>query len=506
MNTTNMSPRIRQPRLIAVVMLFCCTTWLSADQENSMIIRAAAAHIGDGNVLENALIVIDGGQILSITAGGEAPEGAKVLEVPVITPGFIDANTRFDVEDASYYPGEDPRLQILRALGKENLYHGGDVCPCGTTCPAVTLHVHDDPCLYCGWPNHDPHADSHDLESELADAAREAEAAAAGVPESSALINEQSSEVVPHFEVLDAVDQGSDDFSRLLREGVTTIYVSPDSSAVVGARGALMRTGGTVTDRFIGPGAVKTVLGSDAYRFGSSNRPPFRTFVSVYNRRPASRMGVAWVFRKAFHDALLRSAGHDPSGADTSSPEASRVLNQVLLGQIPLRIQARTAADIETAFRLCKEFNVSFTLEDPTEAYKTVDLLATSKVPVVYGPIFDVPSGILAGSREHRESRLHTVRDLSLAGIPLALSAQDLRGEEGLVRQAMLAIRYGVDPAEAMRMVTLYPAQLLGVAEQVGTLQVGKRADLVIWNGSPFSSLSQIEGVIHGGVISFERS
>ena len=55
-------------------------------------------------------------------------------------------------------------------------------------------------------------------------------------------------------------------------------------------------------------------------------------------------------------------------------------------------------------------------------------------------------------------------------------------------------------------MVTLYPAQLLGVAEQVGTLQVGKRADLVIWNGSPFSSLSQIEGVIHGGVISFERS
>ena len=492
--------------LLVALLIFCGTAVVSAEQENSMIIRAAQAHIGDGAVIENALIVIEDGVILSIVAGGEAAEGAEVLEVPVITPGFIDANTRLDVEDALYYPGEDPRLQILRLFGKEHLYHGGDVCPCGTSCPAETLHIVEEPCLYCGWPDHDPHGGPHDLEQELTESAREAEAAAAGVPAASALINEQSSEVVPHFEIFDAVDHGSEDFDRLLSEGVTTIYVSPDSSAVVGARGALMRTGGALNKRFIGPGAVKAVLGSDAYRFGSSNRPPFRTFVSVYNRRPASRMGVAWVFRKAFHDALLRAGGHEPSGADTSSPEASRVLTQVMQGEIPLRIQARTAADIETSFRLCKEFGVSFTLEDPTEAYKTVDLLANSGVPVIYGPIFDVPSGILSGSRESRQSRLNTARDLAASGIPLALSAQDLRGEEGLARQAMLAIRYGVAPSEAMRMVTLHPARLLGIADEVGTLEQGKRADLVIWNGTPFSSLSQIKVVIHGGVISFERS
>ena len=502
-NTITSLRRVMIPLLL---LIFCCPQAAIAQEENSMFIRAAEAHVGDGTVIENALIVIKDGVIVSIVAGGAAPEGVALLEVAVVSPGFIDANVRLDVGDAIYYPGEDPRLQILRAIGKQHLYHGGDVCPCGTVCPALMLHIADESCLYCGWPDHDPHGDPHDLEQELLEGAREARAAAAGVPDSSAVINEQSSEVVPHFQVFDAIDHGSNDFDRLLREGVTTVYISPDSSAVVGARGALMRTGGASSERFIGSGAVKAVLGSDTYRYGSSNRPPFRTVVSVYTRRPASRMGVGWVFRKAFHDALLRGSGHEPSGADTSSQEASQVLTKVLTGDIPLRIQARTGPDIETAFRLCKEFGISFTLEDPVEAWKRVDLLAETGVPVVYGPIFDVPSGILRGSVESRQARLNTVRDLAAAGIELALSAQDLRGEQGLARQAMLAIRYGVDPAEAMRMVTLYPARLLGVDKEVGTLEAGKRADVVVWNGTPFSSLSRIETVIHGGVISFDRN
>ena len=133
MNTPNMDQPIWRALLCLALLVFCCTPALPAEEESSMVIRAAEAHIGDGKILENALIVIEDGQIKSISVGGEAPEGAKVREVAVITPGFIDANTRFDVADASYYPGEDPRLQILKALGKEDLYHGGDVCPCGTT-------------------------------------------------------------------------------------------------------------------------------------------------------------------------------------------------------------------------------------------------------------------------------------------------------------------------------------------------------------------------------------
>ena len=477
-----------------------------AEVLRDVTIRAQRAHIGDGRVLENALIQVQDGIIVSVVENGTAPEGTNLLEVTDITPGLIDANARIDVSDAIYFPGEDPRLQILRAMGLEEHFHGGDVCPCGSVCPALTLHIADEICLYCGWPDHDPHP--HDPVGELLGGSLGGSLGgdqAAGVPAPSGVINEQSSEVVPHFEVLDAIDQGSDDFDRLLEEGVTTIYVSPDSSAVIGARGSLMKTGGPLASRYLGAGAVKGVLGSDAYRYGSRNRSPFRTMVSVYTRRPDSRMGVAWVFRKAFHDALLRAKGVIPSGADTSSPSASRVLSGVLAGEIPLRIQARTGPDIETAFRLCGEFGVRFILEDPVEAWKRIDLLSSSGVDVVFGPVFDVPSGILAGTNESRESRLHTLRDLVSSGVEVSLSAQDLRGEEGLSRQVMLAIRHGVDPAMALRLVTQNPAKLLGIDQQVGTIEAGKRADLVVWSGTPFSSLSRIEKVLHEGEFSFVR-
>ncbi len=177
----------------------------------------------------------------------------------------------------------------------------------------------------------------------------------------------------------------------------------------------------------------------------------------------------------------------------------------MLAGEIPLRIQARTGPDIETAFRLCREFGVRFTLEDPVEAWKRIDLLSSSGVDVVFGPVFDVPSGILAGTNESRESRLHTLRDLVTSGVEVSLSAQDLRGEEGLSRQVMLAIRHGVDPAMALRLVTQNPAKLLGIDQQVGTIETGKRADLVVWSGTPFSSLSRIEKVLHEGEFSFVR-
>jgi len=516
-------PMNRSPMMTSLVR---CTVWLAiawwsailapaavlaaagedtatpAEVLRDVTIRAQRAHIGDGRVLENALIQVQDGIIVSVVANGTAPEGVNLLEVSDITPGLIDANARIDVADAIYFPGEDPRLQILRAMGLEEHFHGGDVCPCGSVCPAMTLHVADVMCLYCGWPDHDPHP--HDPTDELLAGSLGGDQAA-GVPAPSGVINEQSSEVVPHFEVFDAIDQGSDDFDRLLKEGVTTIYVSPDSSAVIGARGSLMKTGGPLASRYLGAGAVKGVLGSDAYRYGTRNRSPFRTVVSVYTRRPDSRMGVAWVFRKAFHDALLRAKGVTPSGADTSSPSASRVLSGVLAGEIPLRIQARTGPDIETAFRLCREFGVRFTLEDPVEAWKRIDLLSSSGVDVVFGPVFDVPSGILAGTYESRESRLHTLRDLVTSGVEVSLSAQDLRGEEGLSRQVMLAIRHGVDPAMALRLVTQNPAKLLGIDQQVGTIETGKRADLVVWSGTPFSSLSRIEKVLHEGEFSFVR-
>ena len=91
------------------------------------------------------------------------------------------------------------------------------------------------------------------------------------------------------------------------------------------------------------------------------------------------------------------------------------------------------------------------------------------------------------------------MRELIEAGIPTALSAQDLREEDGLARQAMYAVRAGLTPEKALESVTLTPARLLGIDKEVGTLEAGKRADLVIWSGEPLEATSRPLLVVIGG-------
>ncbi|HIA27697.1 MAG TPA: hypothetical protein EYN79_06190 [Planctomycetes bacterium] len=460
---------------------------------DTVVIKAAKVFIGDGVALEDVSIRLEGGRIQAIGKEIEIPEGARVIEAVAVTPGLIDANARVDISDDMLSEMLDPNALLLElfGFGDEHVHTGEDICRCDL-CPALSLHLDDEVCLYCGWPDEPQPIDLRNP-------------SAVGVSTTS-VPTEQASEVVPHTSVLDSIDLGTADLTRLLREGVTTVYVSPDSSAVIGARGMVLRTGGALDDRVVVPlAAVKAVIGSDPFRIGTRNRSPWRTNVSIYTRRPNSRMGVGWVFRRAFYDALLRSTGGNPYGADTSSAEASTVLNRVLEGKVSLRVQARTAPDIESAFRLCGEFGVSFILEDPTEAYLAMVPIRRGGVPVVFGPIFDRPTGHLARTYETSEPRLSTLRDLVASGVPVSLSAQDLRGEEGLARQVMLAMRFGVEPSKALELVTSAPARLLGIDSDVGTIEIGKRADLVLWSGPPFSSTARIESVILGGQVEYTR-
>jgi imidazolonepropionase-like amidohydrolase len=311
---------------------------------------------------------------------------------------------------------------------------------------------------------------------------------------------ETSSEVVPHTRVIDSIDLRSPDFERLLRNGVTTIYVSPDSAAVISSQGAIVRTGGPLQDRVVREAdAVLGAMGTDPSWRGWSNRRPWRTNVSFYARRPTTRMGVAWVFRKALHDTQKFTKGMAVGGADTPSEPAMRTLARLLKGEIPLRIQARMQHDILTALRLCDEFGLRFTLLEGTEAYRCVNELKAAGTPLVYGPIFITPPGERAGSTEVDHARLGTLRTLLDAQIPTALTAHELRDEDGLARQAMYAQRYGISLAEATRCVTQTPAQLLGLGDQVGTLQAGKRADIVLWDGEPFESSCKPVVVLIGG-------
>lgn len=485
---------------LAIAVCVAIPATVSNAADDVVAVSARTLHIGDGETIERAVVIIEDGKITAVGSRLPIPDGAVEVEVRrgSITPGLIDANAMVEPLD-TISPNEGRERSALAVL----LMHAG------TPCPTIDEGF---PCACNGEPLCALAAVHDDLEPEeicpicgQAGSPNAAELASGVVPGLSR--TEATSEVVPHTYMIDTINFRSPDWQRLSKDGVTTVFVSSDSAAVIGPRGAIVKTAGPVRDRILQESAdVQATMGTDSFRMGVGNSPPFRSFVSTRTRRPNSRMGVAWVFRKAFYDTMAEMNGQVPGGADVPLPEAREVLQQILGGDVPLRIQARTETDIATAIRVAQEFELPFTLLEATEAYKCADEIKAANVPVIFGPIYVDPNGPRARTGEARESRLSTIGELYEMGIEAAISAQDLRDEDGLARQAMYAIRAGLDLQTALRAVTQIPAQMLGIDDQVGTVEVGKQADIVVWSGEPFAAESQpVVVMVDGKIVSDRR-
>lgn len=479
-----------------------------AKADGPVVIKVGTLHVGDGTTVANGIVVIADGKIAAVGAGIPVPTGATVIELSkgALTPGLIDANAQIEPVDVitRFGPGgpgipevasapnakveapvHDARNPVALMFGNTHDPLSCWSCSGVPSCSFANIHdtlPEDVSCPCCGYPS--------PIQFEML---------ISGVERSMSL-TENSSEVVPHTRVIDSMNLRSPDFERLVLGGVTTVFISPDSAAVVGPQGAIVRTAGPMMDRIIAASSdVKAVMGTDSFTVGADNSPPFRGFVTARTRRPNTRMGVTWVFRKSLYDTQEWKRGLTPSGADTPPTEAFPVLESVLEGKIPLRMQARMQQDIRTAVRLADEFGLKFTLLEANEAYKCIDIIKENNVPVIYGPLSIDATGMRRFIADRGDARLSTVRELIDAGVTVALSAQDLREEDGLVRQAMYAVRAGVSPADAIKAVTSTPAKLLGIDKEVGTIEMGKRADLVVWSGEPLEATSRPLVVLIGG-------
>lgn len=302
---------------------------------------------------------------------------------------------------------------------------------------------------------------------------------------------EQGSEVVPHLRVLDEVDLRAPVWQRLAARGVTTVCLTASPESVVGGKSALVRTAGPRATRVITQeGAIKVTLGPEAWRRGARNSRPWGS-VDHLTRRPTTRMGGVWVFRDAFARARA-GAFEEPAGA---------ALREVLEGRRPLRVQARTRGDIETALRLTEEAGVAFVLEEATEVRYVLDLVKARGVPVIFGPVFDRPRGWRGWTGEGDDPALATPAMLQAAGLRFCLTAADREDEDDLRAQAMMAVRYGLDPAAALVAVTSSPAAILGL-ERAGALVADRDADVVLWSGPPLEPTSRaLLVVVQGQVV-----
>jgi len=312
---------------------------------------------------------------------------------------------------------------------------------------------------------------------------------------------EQSTETVFDHSVAGALDLFNYRWRRVLESGVTTVMASPPDFDVFGGFAVCLKTGGeaTLTARMVKPEAsLKAAIGGQP---SSGNRPPRGSApINFYYRRPTTRMGVEWHFRKAYYDTL---AAHKRGGTQGTKEDARRdaVLGRTLSGDLPVAVKAMATQDVRTACFLKEEFGIPrMILMDAVEAWREPQLVARSGAAVCLPPFpasGRVPDGHLQDSYFLPLNAPKVLHDL---GIPIALSAHD-GAEVGnrLANQVGFAMRGGLSFDAALAAVTLQPARLVGIDDRVGSIEVGKDADLVLWSGPPFEPSSRIVGVLLDG-------
>jgi len=300
---------------------------------------------------------------------------------------------------------------------------------------------------------------------------------------------EQSTEAAVVLDVADALDLFSHRWRRELESGVTTVLVAPLDDDVIGGFGAVLKTGGppAIAARMVRPQAVlRASMGGQPSNgnFAPRGVPP----LNFYARRPTTRMGVEWVFRKTFYDALAAAPG---------ASEGDAVIRSVLSGDLPVFVQAWATQDIRTAVYLKEELGIPRLVVDAAaEAWREPALLVRSGTGVVLPPhSFEGRTG-----PDGAFFAWDTAAKLDELGVPLALSAHGARDPgDRLARQAGFAMRGGLPLDAALRAVTITPATMVGVQDRVGSIEVGKDADLVLWDGTPFQPTSRIVGVLLEG-------
>lgn len=305
---------------------------------------------------------------------------------------------------------------------------------------------------------------------------------------------EQSNEVTPQMRVADALDWFDESWKREARGGITTVMVNFNDRNVVGGMSVVVKTAGeSAKSRTVKADAV--LYGAIGSAPSSNNHPAFGRPDDFYSRRPTTRMGVEWEWRKALYDAAAAKKDKTRAVAGTSE------LQKALAGEFPLMIQAWTTQDIRTAVFLKEEMeregfgSPRLVVDAAAEAWREPDLLVRSKTAVVLPPFTS-----LGRTGDNSFFAWDTAALLHARGIVVALSGHGSREpSQGLAYQPGYAMRGGMTFDAALAAVTIQPARIVGIDARTGSLEAGKDADLVLWSGKPFEPTSAVIGVLVDG-------
>ena len=318
-----------------------------------------------------------------------------------------------------------------------------------------------------------------------------------GVADEGADVNEETDPITPQLRAVDGLYYMDKAFTEACRAGVTTCVTGPGSANAIGGVFAAVKTDNRDISQMVlkEDVAMKTAFGQN---------PKF-----VYGDKkmaPATRMANVALLRETFNEAKeyatkLEQYNADPEEEDKPDYDSKKeALLPVLNGTLPVKSHAHRADDVMTALRLSKEFGYTVTIEHGTEGHLIADYLAAEQAKVICGPIISERSKI--------ELRNHTVETpgiLTNKGVEVAIMTDHpCVPIQYLSLSAMLAVKNGMPYDEALKAITIRAAEFTGIADRVGSLKVGKDADLIITDGDLLDFSTNVLYTIINGRVAYD--
>ncbi len=287
-------------------------------------------------------------------------------------------------------------------------------------------------------------------------------------------INESSDPITPQIRAIDGINPIDESFALALRGGVTTACTGPGSANVIGGTFAAIKLAGKRVDKMVikEPLAMKCAFGENPKSVYGQNK----------KKTPITRMATAALLRETLFKARRyledKEAGKNP-GFDMKY----EALIPVIKGELPLKAHAHRADDILTSIRIAKEFGLKLTLDHCTDGALIADELAEEGFPAFVGPTLGGKSKVELVNKDFT-----TAAVLHKAGVPISIITDaPVIPLQFLPLCAALTARAGLGTEEAWRAITINPATQTGIGDRVGSLEVGKDGDIVIWTADPMN-------------------
>jgi imidazolonepropionase-like amidohydrolase len=301
--------------------------------------------------------------------------------------------------------------------------------------------------------------------------------------------NEATDTSTAELRASDGIDPYAEPIAVTRIAGITTALVSPGTSNPINGQAAIISLAGrTTADMLVTDGAALV------FNFASQRDEEY----------PSTRPGTVAFIRQSLYDARAyqerrRRAEEDCDDGKSWLCDQKRDLGheavlRALGGEVPVIAITPRSQDIANALAVADEFELRLILYDAREVWKVLDEVAAAGVPVLLRSTFDMPS-----DRDPYDRYFRLAHTLWQAGIPFAFTTGDNHNVRNLPEHAAMAVTFGLPEEEAVKALTIGPASILGVGLSLGTLEAGKSADVVVWNGNPLQISSRVQRLfIHG--------